>query len=106
MPGDVRKTWAWQQLVAWAKRTLPWVCHLCGEGIPHHVPRDHPLSYALDHKLTVRDHPQFALDPSNVAPSHKQCNSWRKNKPLTEGLRVEARAKFKAKPPAALGFFD
>lgn len=103
---DVRKSWRWQQLVAWAKRELPWVCHLCSHPIPHHVPRNHPHSYALDHVLTVRDHPEFALDPNNVAPSHKQCNEWRKARPVTPGLRVEAAEKFAPKPPAALGFFD
>lgn len=104
--GDVRGTRAWRRLVHWAKYNLPWVCHLCGEAIRSDVPSTHDLAYELDHKLTVRDHPELALEPSNVAPSHRRCNAWRKARPLTEGLRVEARERFRPRPPAALGFFD
>lgn len=90
----------------WAKYHLPWTCHLCGYPIPVGVSRFHPEAYELDHILTVRDHPEFALSPDNVAPSHRQCNAWRKARPLTEGLRTEAAERFKPRPPAALGFFD
>lgn len=104
--GDVRQTWAWTLLVRWAKQHLPWVCHLCGEPIPNHVHNHHPRAYQLDHVLTVRSHPELALSRDNVAPSHRQCNAWRKDRALTEGLRVEARERFMPRKPAALGFFD
>jgi hypothetical protein len=103
---DVRRTRAWRDLVTWAKRNLPWVCHLCGGRIPRGVHRFHPLAYELDHKLTVRDHPAFALAPSNVAPSHRQCNSYRKARPLTPGLVLEITERFTVRPPAALDFFS
>lgn len=105
MATDVRRTRAWRALVRWAKYNLPWICHLCGQRIPSHVGRDHPLSYALDHKMTVRDHPELALSQDNVAPSHKRCNDWRKARPLTPGLVLECTERFAARPPAALGFF-
>jgi hypothetical protein len=102
---DVRRTRAWRKLVEWAKLNLPWVCHLCGQPIPVHAHRFHPLAFALDHVLTVRDHPELALSKDNVMPSHKRCNDWRKARPLTVGLRLECVERFAEKPPLALGFF-
>lgn len=105
MTTDVRRTRAWRRLVLWAKQNLPWTCHLCGQRIPHHVHRFHDLAYALDHKLPVRNRPELALSPDNVAPSHKRCNDYRKARPLTPGLVLEITERFAARPPAALGFF-
>lgn len=102
---DVRKSWRWQQLVRWAKLNLPWICHLCGQRIPLHAHRFHPLAYQLDHKITVRERPDLALHPTNVAPSHRQCNNWRNARPLTPGLILECTERFAPKRPAALGFF-
>lgn len=105
--GDVRRSHQWRQLVAWAKLTLPWVCHLCDQPIRNDVSHEHPLSYALDHVLPVRDHPELALSPANVQPSHRQCNDWRKARPVTAGLKLECRSRFgDGTPPAALRLFD
>lgn len=102
---DVRRTRAWRRLVSWAKLNLPWTCHLCGQRIPTSVSQFHPLAYELDHKLTVRDYPELALSPDNVAPSHRRCNAWRKARPLSVGLLIECAERFAARPPAALRFF-
>lgn len=103
---DVRSSWAWRGLVTWAKYNLPWICHLCGQRIPTHASRFSPLSYALDHKLTVSDHPELALSKDNVAPSHKRCNESRSNRPLTPGLILEITEKYANRVPTALNFFD
>jgi 5-methylcytosine-specific restriction endonuclease McrA len=105
--GDVRQSAEWQALVRWAQLTLPWVCHLCDQPIRRDVDHRHPLSYALDHVVPVKLQPELALAPSNVAPSHRQCNSWRKHKPLTPGLKLECQALFgDGTPPVALRLFD
>lgn len=105
MATDVRRTRPWRRLVAWAKLTLPWVCHLCGQDIPRNVTRFHPESYALDHVLPVSTHPELALSFDNVKPSHKQCNDYRKARPLTPGLKLEIAQRFAKKTPQALDFF-
>ena len=102
---DVRSSAEWKALVFWAKTTLPWVCHLCDQAIPADVPKYHPLSYSLDHIETVRDRPDLELAPSNVAPSHHTCNSSRKARPLTPGLKLELAERFAVREAPAHKFF-
>ena len=102
---DVRSSAEWKALVFWAKTTLPWVCHLCGYPIPIDVPKLHPLSYSLDHIETVRDRPDLELSPSNVAPSHHTCNSSRKARTLTPGLKLEMAERFAVRDAPAHKFF-
>lgn len=104
--GDVRQSAEWQALVRWAKVSMPWVCHLCAQPIRADVDHRHPKSYALDHIEPVKLHPELALSPTNVAPSHRECNSWRKDRPLTPGLRIEIADRFTDRPPVALKFFS
>lgn len=102
---DVRKSAEWKALVVWAKTTMPWVCHLCDQPIPVDVVLPHPLSYSLDHIQPVRMRPDLALAPSNVAPSHHRCNSYRKARPLTPGLKLEIAERFTVRDAPALKFF-
>jgi hypothetical protein len=105
MSYDIRSTAEWKRLVVWAKVYMPWVCHLCDQAIPLGLAREHPLSYALDHVLTVSERPDLALSHDNVRPSHRQCNSYRQDRPLTPGLKIEITERFTAKEPVALRFF-
>lgn len=106
MSRDARQSAEWQHLVRWAKTTKPWTCHLCGLAIPVDVGKDHPLAYALDHVISVNERPDLILSPGNVEPSHKLCNSRRKDRPLTPGLRLEMAERMTDREPIALKFFD
>jgi len=69
----------------------------------HHL---HPLAYHLDHIITVRERPDLALSYANVKPSHRQCNSYRQDRPLTPGLKLEIIERFTNRTPIALDFFN
>lgn len=56
-------------------------CVHCGQVIDYSVkPSSTDDSYEPDHKLTVIKHPELALLPENVQPSHRRCNRERRNK--------------------------
>ena len=103
---DVRQTREWQLLVAQAKVTYPWLCHLCQQAIPTDVDWRHPLAYQADHVLTVRARPDLALVLANVRPSHRRCNTARKQRPLTPGLILEFTQRYEEKKPRARDFFN
>ncbi len=53
-------------------------CHICGDKIPDRPHNRRPKDYEVDH-LIPRSH-GGTNDPSNLAASHKECNSKRSNK--------------------------
>lgn len=66
----------WRRLVKIIKAELPaaplcWICGLVIDRSLHH--RD-PMSLTLDHRKPVKDFPELALDPRNLAPAHRSCN--------------------------------
>ena len=103
---DPRTGRAWQQLLAQCKQHYPWTCHLCGQAIPRHAPRNHPLEYQADHVITVDAEPRLAMRLSNLRPSHGRCNRARGNRPLTPALIAEITARFAPPRRPALAFFD
>ena len=54
-------------------RRLP--CHACGMPIDYGAHPDDPNSFTVDHIKPQSLHPDLALDPGNLAPLHKKCNS-------------------------------
>lgn len=93
-------------LVNECKQTYPWVCHLCGEPIPQ-VHRDHELAYQVDHVYPVSTHPHLARVLAFMRPSHRRCNRYRSNRPLTPALIAEITTRYGAQTPRpALTFFD
>lgn len=73
-PGDPRETRQWRTL---RKQVLMMSdrCWLCGR-----VTCEQGCCQAAntgDHVLPVATHPHLALEPSNVKPAHKCCNSAR-----------------------------
>lgn len=57
------------------------VCIHCGQPIDYSVrPSSTDDSYEPDHRLTVEAHPELALLPENVQPSHRRCNRARGQK--------------------------
>ena len=57
------------------------VCVHCGQAIDYIVkPSSTDASYEPDHKIDVARHPELALLPENVQPSHRRCNRARGNK--------------------------
>lgn len=69
-----------------ASQGLP--CHICGRPIDYSLPAGHPMSFELDELVPVSRYwlggyatpQQAALDPSNVAPAHRECNRRRGNR--------------------------
>lgn len=81
---DPRGTTAWQRLRLEcfardkAKRA---VCVHCGQPIDYSVkPSSTDDSYEPDHRIDVVSHPEYALLPENVQPSHRRCNRVRGSK--------------------------
>ncbi len=52
-------------------------CWICGRPINYAAPSTDPDGWQPDHVLTVHDFPQYALDITNVKPSHARCNNQR-----------------------------
>ena len=81
---DPRKTSQWQRLRLQCyerdrKRGAP--CHICGQPIDYSLaPSSAPDAYEPDHLRAVDVHPELALLPENVAPSHRRCNRARGKK--------------------------
>lgn len=67
-------------------------CVHCGQAIDYHVkPSSTPDSYEPDHRFTVEAHPEFALLPENVQPSHRRCNRARGKKAGVDNLGNRSR---------------
>jgi len=103
---DPRSGQAWVDLIIQCKRTYPWMCHLCGQPIPHGVHRDHPLAYQVDHIHPVATHPWLARALTNLAPAHRRCNRARGTRPLTPALVAELTTRYGHSERPALGFFS
>ena len=57
------------------------VCAHCGQPIDYSVkPSSTDASYEPDHRLVVERHPELALLPENIQPSHRRCNRARGKK--------------------------
>jgi hypothetical protein len=52
-------------------------CWICGESIDYALEWPDRMAFEADHILGVKNHPELALDPSNLAPSHSRCNKSR-----------------------------
>lgn len=81
---DPRQTPAWRRLRIQcyerdkARRA---VCVHCGQPINYDVKQSSTDdSYEPDHKIDVAKHPELALLPENVQPSHRRCNRARGNR--------------------------
>lgn len=64
----------WTKLREECKRSMPWICSLCGDPIEKGLPKMHPMSWSLDHIIALH----LGGDPysiENVAPAHLGCNS-------------------------------
>ena len=54
------------------------VCVHCGQPIDYEAkPSTTDDSYEPDHRVPIETHPEYALLPENVQPSHKKCNRAR-----------------------------
>lgn len=52
-------------------------CWICGKPINYAADSRSPYGWQPDHVLDVYEHPELALDPSNIRPSHARCNNQR-----------------------------
>lgn len=81
---DPRRTTEWKRLrMECYKRDKARnaVCVHCGQPIDYSVkPSSTDSSYEPDHRLVVERHPEMALLPENVQPSHRRCNRARGKK--------------------------
>lgn len=56
-------------------------CVHCGQPINYNVkPSSTDDAYEPDHRIPVETHPELALVPENVQPSHRRCNRARGTK--------------------------
>lgn len=57
----------------WSASNAP--CGICGQAtIDWDGPPFRPDSFELDHIKSIRHHPEYEFDPSNVQPAHHSCN--------------------------------
>jgi hypothetical protein len=52
-------------------------CWLCGKDIDYRLQYPHPLSWSLDHAVTVKERPELIMDRNNFRSSHHDCNQER-----------------------------
>lgn len=64
----------WRRLVAIARREFVPVCHLCRLPIDMDLDHRHPMSWTLDHLISL-DQGGEPEELSNLAPAHRSCNS-------------------------------
>lgn len=90
MAQDPRHTPAWKRLrLECYKRDKERnaVCVHCGQPIDYSArPSSTDNSYEPDHRLTVEQHPELALLPENIQPSHRRCNRARGKKAGIDNL--------------------
>ena len=70
-----RSTRNWKELCKRVRTEQAAVCWLCGKPIAltlHHYDK---WAFTVDHKKSRETHPELAETYSNLAPSHKSCNS-------------------------------
>lgn len=85
---DGRSSRAWKRLCAQLRRELPPICHLCGGDIDlglHHLDK---WAWTLDHVLALDTHPHLAMDPTNLRPAHRSCNSSKGTGSSTTSVRT------------------
>jgi hypothetical protein len=54
-----------------------WLCDNSIGPIGYNLDYPHPLSWSLDHALTVKERPDLIMDPLNFRHSHHDCNQRR-----------------------------
>lgn len=93
--GDPRRSGEWQVLRRQcyerdkARRAVCWICK---QPIDYSArPSSTPDSYEPDHRFDVHRHPELALCPENVRPSHKHCNRSRKDRAVMDDLGTPSR---------------
>ena len=79
--GDPRWSQAWKRLRIQCynrDKQRHAVCVHCGQPIDYDAqPSSTDDSYEPDHRVPIETHPEYALLPENVQPSHKKCNRAR-----------------------------
>lgn len=92
---DPRSTPQWQRLRAECYRrdkARKAACHLCHQPIDYSLkPSSTPDAYEPDHLRDVGTHPELALLPENIAPSHRRCNRARGKKAGVSNLGRRSR---------------
>jgi len=91
MPGKPNTTqsgrgWEWQLLCKEAKRTYPWICHLCGGHIEQH-PTDPGGDWTLDHLVPIAIAGTRVPRLEDTRPAHRRCNASRGTKPIVTSRR-------------------
>ena len=80
MGSDPRCTRKWRKLrdqLYRRDRAANAPCWICGQQIDYRAEAGTPDAWEPDHVMPVAHHPEAALDPGNVRPSHCSCNRAR-----------------------------
>lgn len=95
MAVDPRQTPAWRRMRRRCferDRAADAPCWICGQPIDYSLPPSSaPSAYEPDHWRDVSRHPELALCPENVRPSHMSCNRARGKRAGTSPLGVPSR---------------
>jgi 5-methylcytosine-specific restriction endonuclease McrA len=66
------------------------VCWLCGRGINMALPPNHRMAWTADHVIPItRDGAE--VDPANLRPAHRSCNSTKGNRAARPQLQTSRR---------------
>lgn len=57
--------------------TMGSYCIIDGEPIDYNLQYPHPLSWSLEHLISVKEHPELLMDRNNWASAHFGCNSMK-----------------------------
>jgi hypothetical protein len=52
-------------------------CIICTEPISYSLVYPHPLSWSLEHTVSVQDHPELLMDRNGWGSAHFSCNSMK-----------------------------
>ena len=71
-----------------------WICEVFGRpaAIDYGLPPSDPLSFSADHLVPVsRGGAMYAQE--NLAPAHRRCNEWRRDKSVAQVLAIARRSR-------------
>lgn len=63
------------------------VCYLCGGPIDVTLPKEHPMSFQLDHRLALAAGGD-PWDPTNHGSTHRACNRAKSDRPVNPLVQV------------------
>lgn len=73
----LREQFRYDEMHRWVNGKQGAPCWLCGTDIDYRLQYPHPMSWSLDHAVTVKERPELMMDRNNFRSSHHDCNQQR-----------------------------